>query len=154
MENTDMEYICRQEKEPLILEPEDYPGDEWSTILKVFGMEEAERIVISDYKFEAYGRTRKCYFDGTYTIFCFEVYGSEPLCLHVGADTEDIVTIKDLDKLNGCFEGDYFCEDKLSYNLFVDFLKSITLKPNSAILPMYHDIRYTKDHFHVNMKIL
>lgn len=58
MENTGMEYICRQEKESLILEPEDYPGDEWSTILKVFGMEEAERIVISDYKFEAYGRTR------------------------------------------------------------------------------------------------
>jgi hypothetical protein len=51
-----MEYICEQIEEPLILEPEDYPGDEWSIILKIFGMEEAERIVISNYKFEAYGK--------------------------------------------------------------------------------------------------
>ena len=51
-----MEYICKKAKEQLILEPEDYPGDEWTTILKIFGMEEAERIVISDYKFEAYGK--------------------------------------------------------------------------------------------------
>lgn len=50
-----MEYICKNYKEPLILEPEDYTVDEWSTILKILGMDEAERIVISDYKFEAYG---------------------------------------------------------------------------------------------------
>ena len=53
-----MQYICEQVKEQLILEPEDYPGDELLTILKIFGMEEAERIVISDYKFEAYGKVR------------------------------------------------------------------------------------------------
>lgn len=53
-----MKYICEQAKEKLILEPEDYPGVEWSTILKIFSMEEAERIVISDYKFEAYGKPR------------------------------------------------------------------------------------------------
>ena len=53
-----MEYICEKAKERLVLEPEDYPGDEWTTILKIFGMEEAERIVISDYKFEAYGKVR------------------------------------------------------------------------------------------------
>ena len=56
--NKNMEYICEQVKEPLILEPEDYTEDEWSTILKIFAMEEAERIVISDYKFEAYGKVR------------------------------------------------------------------------------------------------
>lgn len=50
-----MNYICEQPKEQLILEPEDYPGDEWSTILKIFGMKKAERIVISNYKLEAWG---------------------------------------------------------------------------------------------------
>lgn len=54
-----MKYICEQIEEMLILEPEDYPGDEWATILKIFGMEEAERIVISNYKFEAYGKPIK-----------------------------------------------------------------------------------------------
>ena len=56
--NKNMEYICEQVKEQLILEPEDYSDDEWSTILKIFGMEKAERIGISDYKFEAYGKAR------------------------------------------------------------------------------------------------
>lgn len=95
----------------------------------------------------------KHYFDETYTIFCFEVYGCEPLLLHIGTDPGNMVTIKNLDKLNGYFDGDYFYEDKVSYNLFVDFLKSITLKLDSAILPMHHDIRYAKDHFYVNVKI-
>ena len=54
-----MQYIYYETaKEPLVLEPEDYPGDEWATILKIFGMEDADRIVISDYKFEAYGKPR------------------------------------------------------------------------------------------------
>lgn len=53
-----MKYICEQAKEKLVLEPEDYPGVEWSAILKIFDMEEAERIVISDYKFEVYGKPR------------------------------------------------------------------------------------------------
>lgn len=52
--NKEMTFIKREEKEPLILEPEDWVG-EWKTILKLFGMKEAERIVIRDYKFEAYG---------------------------------------------------------------------------------------------------
>lgn len=56
-----MEYIQRfysEAWEQLILEPEDYSEDEWKTILKIFGMEEAERIVISDYTFEACGREK------------------------------------------------------------------------------------------------
>lgn len=55
---TKKKYICKKEIEPLILEPEDYPGEAWSTILKIFGMEEADKIVISDYKFEAYGKEK------------------------------------------------------------------------------------------------
>ena len=93
------------------------------------------------------------YFGGEYTIFCFEIHGCEPLVLHVGTNAGDIATIKDLDKLNGYFEGEYFYEDKHSYNLFVEFLKSITLKPLSAILPMHHDIEYAKNHFYVKMNI-
>ncbi len=50
-----MEYYCEIANEPLILEPEDWSKEEWSTILKIFGMKEAERIVISNYKFETYG---------------------------------------------------------------------------------------------------
>ena len=50
-----MEYIKKQVTEALILEPEDYAEDEWNTILKIFNMKEADRVVISDYTFEAYG---------------------------------------------------------------------------------------------------
>lgn len=39
----------------LVLEPEDWTDDEWKTILKLFGMVEAERIVVRDYTLEAYG---------------------------------------------------------------------------------------------------
>lgn len=99
------------------------------------------------------GELPKHYFDKTYTIFCFEVHGCEPLLLHIGTDPGDVTTIKDLDKLNGYLVGGYFYDDKRSYNLFVDFLKSITLKPDSAILPMHHDIIYAENHFHVNIKM-
>lgn len=53
----EMKYIVDDSipKEPLILEQEDWTYEEWSTILKIFGMEVAERIKISDYKFEAWG---------------------------------------------------------------------------------------------------
>ena len=54
-------YIREYHMEPweqLILEPEDYTEDEWKAILKVFGMECAERIVISHYAFEAWGRKK------------------------------------------------------------------------------------------------
>lgn len=46
-------------KEPLILEPEDWSEAEWTTILKLFGMEEAERIKVSDYVLETYGIKKK-----------------------------------------------------------------------------------------------
>lgn len=55
-----MHYISKhysaEDYNQLILEPEDYSEVEWNTILKVFGMEEAQRIVLSEYKFEAYGK--------------------------------------------------------------------------------------------------
>lgn len=50
------EYICREEAEPLILETEDWVESEWLTICKIFGMKDADRIKISHYKFEAYGK--------------------------------------------------------------------------------------------------
>ena len=51
-----MEYIKKENvQDQLVLEPEDWGEDEWLTILKLFGMKEAERIVISNYTFEAYG---------------------------------------------------------------------------------------------------
>lgn len=54
-----MWYLCKVIEEPLILEPEDYSSDEWATVLKIFGMEKAQRIVVSNYKFEAYGKPGK-----------------------------------------------------------------------------------------------
>lgn len=39
----------------LVLEPEDWTEGEWKIILKLFGMIEAERIVLRDYTLEAYG---------------------------------------------------------------------------------------------------
>lgn len=49
------EYFEERTTEPLVLEPDDWTSEEWATILKLFGMSEAEKITISDYKFEAYG---------------------------------------------------------------------------------------------------
>ena len=43
------------EIEQLILEPCDWSEEEWKTLVKLFGMTEAERIVISNYTLEAYG---------------------------------------------------------------------------------------------------
>jgi hypothetical protein len=43
----------------LILEPEDYTEDEWKTICKVFGMKEADRIVVSNYTLEAWGEKKE-----------------------------------------------------------------------------------------------
>lgn len=42
-------------KEPLILEPEDWSTQEWSVLLKLFGLESAERIKVSDYRLEFFG---------------------------------------------------------------------------------------------------
>ena len=65
--NDKMNYCCEHTYEPLILEPEDYPGEEWTTILKIFGMKDAERIVVSDYKLEAYGIPKDDHFlNGVY----------------------------------------------------------------------------------------
>lgn len=52
-----MQYFsCNPTKyEFLVLEPEDWSEEEWKTILKLFGCVEAERIVIRDYKMQAYG---------------------------------------------------------------------------------------------------
>lgn len=94
------------------------------------------------------------YFGGTYEIFCFEtLQGVTPLALHIGSSVYDIITITDLDKLNGCFEGEYFHHDKESYGLFVEFLKSITLKPD-ARFPVYFDIVYTQEQFFVDMRLV
>jgi hypothetical protein len=38
----------------LILEPEDWTEEQYAAFLKIFGLDEAERIVITDYKIEAY----------------------------------------------------------------------------------------------------
>lgn len=50
-----MEYISQKTNEPLIIEREDWTSAEWETLLKLFGLRDADRIVISDYKFEAWG---------------------------------------------------------------------------------------------------
>jgi len=48
-------YRYRIPKEPLILEPEDWTEEEWATLCKLFGMNEAEWIKVSDYTLETYG---------------------------------------------------------------------------------------------------
>lgn len=53
-----MYYFKYKEKYPdcfLVLEPCDWTEDEWKTILKLFGMVEAERITVRDYTLEGYG---------------------------------------------------------------------------------------------------
>ena len=39
----------------IILEPEDWTEEQWATFLELFNLEEAERIVLSEFKVEAYG---------------------------------------------------------------------------------------------------
>lgn len=50
-----MKYECEHPREPLIFEPEDWTEEEWATILKIFGMEEAERIMVSYFILETFG---------------------------------------------------------------------------------------------------
>ena len=52
-------YYRKHITEPLILEPEDWTEEEWQVILKLFGMKDAERIMLRDYHFEAYGIRKK-----------------------------------------------------------------------------------------------
>lgn len=98
----------------------------------------------------------KCHFGDEYSIFCFEVLnGVTPLALHIGKSKDNIITIVELDRLHGYFDNDrlYFHEDKHSYSLFIDFLKSISLKPNVSELPMTYDVEYAKNHFYVDMRV-
>lgn len=39
----------------IILEPEDWTASQWNTFLELFDLEEAERIVLADYKVDIYG---------------------------------------------------------------------------------------------------
>lgn len=39
----------------LILEPDDWTKEQYDAFLRIFGLKEAERIVITEYKLEAYG---------------------------------------------------------------------------------------------------
>lgn len=39
----------------LVLKPEDWTKEQYAAFLKIFGLKEAERIVITEYKLEAYG---------------------------------------------------------------------------------------------------
>lgn len=48
-------FIKKIPSEFLVLEPEDWSKKEWKTILKLFGLESAERILVKDYVLEAFG---------------------------------------------------------------------------------------------------
>lgn len=39
----------------LVLEPDDWTKEQWQAFLAIFGLKEAERIVINEYKMEAFG---------------------------------------------------------------------------------------------------
>lgn len=39
----------------LVLEPEDWTEEQWQAFLAIFGLKEAERIVINEYKMECFG---------------------------------------------------------------------------------------------------
>lgn len=41
--------------EQLILEQENYSEYVWNTLLDIFGLESADKIVVSEYKLDAYG---------------------------------------------------------------------------------------------------
>ena len=55
----EMHYVESFESEPLILERDDFAEDEWFLVCHIFGMYKADRIVIKDYKFEAWGIPNK-----------------------------------------------------------------------------------------------
>ena len=50
-----MRFISYTAKEPLVLEPDDWTEAEWKTLLKLFGMKEAEVIMVHDYTMRSYG---------------------------------------------------------------------------------------------------
>ena len=97
----------------------------------------------------------KSYFGREYIFFSFDVLNeTTPLALTIGTSPEDITTIGDLDKLDGYWDGDIFIEDKRSYSLFIDFLKSISIREYYSPLPTRLDIDFVKKYFYVDMKVL
>ncbi|MEY8333080.1 hypothetical protein AALB53_08250 [Lachnospiraceae bacterium 47-T17] len=52
-------YMVGKAKELLVLEQEDFSEQEWDTVLKIFSMKKADRIVLSDYTFEVFGVPKK-----------------------------------------------------------------------------------------------
>lgn len=96
------------------------------------------------------------YFGQTYKIFCFDMLNdTTPLALHIGTSIGDIVTISELNNLYGYFDDDgNFREDKRSYGLFIEFLRSITLNSQDAPCPMSYDIIYAKKCLFVNLHVI
>ena len=43
----------------LVLEPEDWTPEQYQAFLDIFGLKEAERIVINEYKLEVYGTAKE-----------------------------------------------------------------------------------------------
>lgn len=43
----------------LVLEPEDWTPEQYQAFLDIFGLKEAERIVINEYKLEVYGTEKE-----------------------------------------------------------------------------------------------
>lgn len=53
-----MHYISKHfvaDDNQLILEPEDWTAEQYDAFLRIFGLKEAERIVITEYKIDVYG---------------------------------------------------------------------------------------------------
>ena len=48
-------HVLTDDCEFLVLEPEDWTPEQYDAFLRIFGLKEAERIVIREYKLEAYG---------------------------------------------------------------------------------------------------
>lgn len=91
------------------------------------------------------------YFNRTYKIFCFDLYNGREYSLTVGNNRYDAVIIAGLDRLDGEFVGDEFIPDINSYNLFVDFLKSIHVDPSEALHNVALDVQFAKDHYFVDV---
>lgn len=48
-------HVTTDEYDFLVLEPEDWTPEQWQGFLDIFGLKEAERIKITEYKMEVYG---------------------------------------------------------------------------------------------------
>lgn len=83
---------------------------------------------------------RDCWYS-SYRIFNFEVFGRTPLSLQIGNEINDVITIRDLDRL-----------DSESYEMFLNFLRSIKVCTFTAIIPIKRDIRFAENYFHVTIE--